>query len=56
MLDGKADGTTVQAGRSHPSFDHKIFHTELRAILTDTQVIGTYTTPACRYAVNLTRF
>ncbi len=55
-LDGKLIGSTVEASRSRPSFDHKLFATELKATLTDTQATGTYTTPTCTYAVDLTRF
>ncbi len=55
-LEGKAVGPTVQASRSRPSFDHKTFATQLQATVTDTKAIGTYTTPDCTYAVDLTRF
>ena len=55
-LEGKAAGSTVEASRSRPSFDNKTFSTELKATLTDTQARGTYSTPTCSYAVNLTRF
>ena len=54
-LDGKAIGSSVQASRSRPSFDHKLFATELKATMTEGRAIGTYSTPTCTYAVDLAR-
>lgn len=54
-LEGEADSSGLIARHSRPSFDHKTFATELKATSTELKVVGTYTTPACTYAVNLTR-
>ena len=55
-LDGTLNGASVEADKSRPSFDHKIFATDLKATVTDTKALGTYSTPTCKYNVDLTRF
>jgi len=49
-----ADGT-IQAVRDAPGVDHKPFTMLLIAQLTRNGVIGTYTTPRCRWSVSLHR-
>ena len=55
-LEGKVVGSVVEASRSRPSFDHKIYTTTLAASVSDTKAVGTYVTPTCTYAVDLTAF
>ena len=55
-LRGHAVGASVEATQTRPSFDHKTFATRLTATVTNTRATGTYTTPDCTYAVDLTRF
>lgn len=56
VLQGYVRDGSIEANRSRPSFDHKMFTTKLKATQTDAKIVGTYTTPACTYAVDLTRF
>lgn len=56
VLQGHVRDGNIEASHSRPSFDHKMFTTELKATQTDAKIVGTYTTSACTYAVDLTRF
>ena len=55
-LQGKSVNGRIDLARSRPSFDHKLYSTTLTATQVNDRVSGTYSTPSCKYAVELNRF